>query len=92
MASEDLVPLKLRLTEKSVLNVLSYLYYRDLQVEERERGEYICRVWVENSIELFLRLVQCGTSVEVLEPEWYRRMVGQKLEELAAMYHGERRE
>jgi len=88
MASEDLVPLKLRLSEKSVLNVLSYLYYTDLEMEEEEeRGEFICHVWVENSIELFLRLVQCGTAVEVLEPDWYRKMMREKLNQLAKIYN-----
>jgi predicted DNA-binding transcriptional regulator YafY len=91
VVSEDLVPLKLRLKEKSVLNVLSYLYYTGLEVEELEDGEYLCRVQAENSIELFLRLVQCGTSVEVLEPQWYRRMMRDKLSQMAALYREQER-
>jgi hypothetical protein len=85
--SYDLIPLKLRLRERSVLNVFRYLYYKNLETEEPdENGDIICRVEVENSIELFLRLIQCGTSVEVLEPLSYRRQIRKQVKQIVEMY------
>jgi predicted DNA-binding transcriptional regulator YafY len=85
--SYDLIPLKLRLRERSVLNVFRYLYYKNLETEEPdENGDIICRVEVENSIELFLRLLQCGTSVEVLEPLSYRRQIRKQVKQIVEMY------
>ncbi|HDQ14631.1 MAG TPA: WYL domain-containing protein [Sediminispirochaeta sp.] len=85
--SKDLIPLKIRIKEKSVLNVLSYLFHRNLDLSEPdERGWMICKVDVEHSIELFLRLVQCGTAVEVLEPESYRRYFQKEISSIAALY------
>jgi predicted DNA-binding transcriptional regulator YafY len=88
ITTKDLIPLKLRLKERSVLNVFRYLTYTDLQLDEPEEdGSIICRVKVENSIELFLRIIQCGTSVEVLEPESYRKQLMEQVDKIAAMYH-----
>ncbi len=88
ISTKDLIPLKLRLKERSVLNVFRYLTYTDLQLgESEEDGSLICNVKVENSIELFLRIIQCGTSVEVLEPESYRSRLKEQVDKIAAMYH-----
>jgi predicted DNA-binding transcriptional regulator YafY len=90
--SRDLIPLKLRMRERSVMNVFRYLYYKNLHTEEPdERGNIICRIEVENSIELFLRLVQCGTAVEVLEPDSYRRQIRDQVNKIAEMYNREPR-
>ena len=86
--SRDLVPLKLQMRERSVMNVFRYLYYKNLHIDEPdENGNIICHIEVENSIELFLRLVQCGTSVEVLEPGSYRRQIRDQINQIAEMYN-----
>jgi len=85
--SYDLIPLKLQMRERSVLNVFRYLYYKNLETEEPdEDGNILCRVEVENSIELFLRLIQCGTSVEVIEPHSYRRQIRNQVKQIVEMY------
>jgi len=84
----DLLHLTLRISEKSVLNVLRYLYYRNLQVKgQDDNGNQICSVEVENSIELFLRLIQCGDSVEILEPLSYRQHFRDEINKIAKMYN-----
>ncbi len=88
--TRDLIDLTLRLRERSVLNVFRYLTYTDLVVGEPDaEGRINCRVKVENSIELFLRIVQCGTSVEVLEPLSYRKQLKEQIDKIAAIYHSE---
>lgn len=86
--SQDLIPLKIKISERSVLNVLRYLFHRNLEVGEPDRdGKIVCKVEVENSIELFLRLVQCGDSVEVLEPSSYRQQFVKQIEQISNIYH-----
>lgn len=88
--TKDLIPLKLRLKERSVLNVFRYLTYTDLELgEPEEDGSLICSVRVENSIDLFLRIVQCGTSVEVLEPKSYRKQIRNEINKIAELYNRE---
>ena len=41
---------------------------------------------VENSIELTLRIIQCGDAVEILGPEHYRRRFMKRLEDVLAIY------
>jgi len=90
IGSPDLLPLRLRISEKSVLNVFRYLYYQNLSVGEPDRkGDLFCSVEVENSIELFLRLIQCGDSVEVIGPPSYRRYFSAEIEKIAQMYKSE---
>ena len=65
----DMISLILKVNEKSALNAFSSLYHDIPEIKEDEKGNYICQMKVENSIELYLRLVQCGTSVEIIAPE-----------------------
>lgn len=89
--SGDLLRLTLRIREQSVLNVLRYLYYQNLEIGEPDReGNRVCRVDVENSIELFLRLVQCSDSVEVLGPDSYRRHFRREINRIAKLYESDR--
>ncbi len=89
--SGDLLQLTLRIRERSVLNVFRYLYYQNLEIGEPDtEGSRTCRVDVENSIELFLRLVQCSDSVEVLEPESYRRHFRREIHRIAELYESDR--
>ncbi|ADK79745.1 helix-turn-helix transcriptional regulator [Sediminispirochaeta smaragdinae] len=86
--SEDLIPLKLRIRERSVLNVFHNLYVNRLKVHDPESdGWIICDIEAENSIELFLKLVQCGPSVEILEPSSYRQKFIREIQKIASVYH-----
>lgn len=81
-----MIPLVLKVKEKSALNSFSTLNHEKVSVVENEGGDYTCSMRIENSIELFLRLVQCGTSVEVLSPETTREKYISMLESILRVY------
>lgn len=81
----DMIPLVLKLKEKSALNSFSSLMHSDFDVEKTDDG-YICRMEAENSIELMLRIVQCGTSVKILSPDDYRSRFISVLKNILALY------
>jgi predicted DNA-binding transcriptional regulator YafY len=86
--SEDLVPLKMKIRERSVLNVFQNLYFDHLKIHEPDEGGWmLCDIEAENSIELFLRIVQCGASVEIIGPESYRKKFIRDIEKILALYH-----
>lgn len=82
----DMIPLKLRLKERSALNSFSTIYYVNLKTFLDEDGELLCTMDAENSIELVLRLVQCGDSVEILSPDSYRTYFINYLREILDIY------
>ena len=82
----DMIPLVLKVKEKSALNSFSTLVHEKPEMNENEKGELICNIKVENSIELFLRLVQCGTSVEIISPESLKNKFVEELKKIIAMY------
>ncbi len=65
----DMIPLVLKVREKSALNSFTPLNHDKPVITENGDGSFTCSIRIENSIELFLRLFQCGKSVEVLAPE-----------------------
>ncbi len=81
----DMIPLTLRLKEKSALNSFSPLVHSSYELEKDGDG-YICRMEAENSIELMLRIVQCGTSVKILEPAEYRSRFISSLKSILELY------
>ncbi len=82
----DMIPLVLRVKEKSALNSFSSLNHEKPVITEEENGECTCSMNIENSIELMLRLVQCGTSVEVLEPKKTREKFVALLSDILDIY------
>ena len=56
------------------------------ELTRMDDGSYICRFDAENSIELLLRIIQCGKSVKVLEPESYRKKLVDMLSGILSMY------
>ncbi len=82
----DLIPLTLKLKERSALNSLSMVYRENFEVYTNSRGELICEMQAENSIELLLRLVQSGDSLEILEPASYRKKFIKELEKILRIY------
>ena len=83
----DMIPLVLKVNEKSALNSFSSLNHEKPVITESEDGGYICSIKIENSIELMLRLVQCGTSVEVLEPKTTREKYIKLLSNILSIYN-----
>ena len=82
----DMVPLTLLIQEKSALNSFSTLVHGKPTFERNDKGALICHFDVENSIELMLRIIQCGTSVTILGPESYRKRFIHNLEGILKQY------
>ncbi len=84
--SIDMIPLKLKLSERSAINSFSSIFYDKIETYTDKDGALICEINAENSIELILRIAQCGDSVEILEPEFYREQFVTYLQKILAIY------
>lgn len=82
----DMIPLTLRIKEKSALNSFSSIIHGKIELSKNEDGTYNASFGAENSIELMLRIVQSGTSVEVLGPEEYKGKLVRYLESILDIY------
>ena len=82
----DMIPLTLKLREKSALNSFSTIIHGKPELRKNEKGELIASFEAENSIELMLRIIQSGTSVEILSPEDYKIRLINYLENILALY------
>ena len=82
----DTIPLVLLVKQKSALNSFTTLSHGEIQTEKRPDGTRICRFDAENSIELILRIIQCGDAVEVLEPAPFRAKFRAYLENILNIY------
>ena len=84
--SIDMIPLSLRMKERSALNAFRTVVHGPPVFEKGEDGSTICNMDVENSIELYLRLIQCGDSVEILAPESFKRRFTKMLTKILKVY------
>ena len=84
--SIDMIPLSLRLKERSAMNVFRSVVHGTPVFEKQSDGTLICNMDVENSIELYLRIIQCGDSVEILGPESFRKKFCRMLNKILALY------
>ncbi|MDC7244578.1 MAG: WYL domain-containing protein [Sphaerochaetaceae bacterium] len=84
--SVDFVPLTLKLKEKSAMNSFHNLTHTPPRYSKDERGSTICKMEVENSIELLLRIIQCGNAVEVIGPESFRKKYVSYLKRILEIY------
>ena len=82
----DMIPLTLLLKEKSALNSFSTIVHGKPEIKKMDDGSLLCHMEAENSIELLLRIIQCGTSVKILAPDSYRKKLTQMLESIIAIY------
>lgn len=82
----DVIPLTLKAKEISALNAFNYLKHTEPVIEEND-GYYFCKMDIENSIELFLRIIQCGDAVEIVGPESYRKKFVNQLKEILNLYN-----
>ncbi len=84
--SIDFVPLTLKLKEKSAMNSFHNLTHTPPRYSKDENGDTICKMEIENSIELLLRIIQCGNAVEVLGPDSFRKKYISYLKKILAIY------
>ena len=82
----DTIPLTLFVKQKSALNSFDALTHGEIRTEKNADGTRICRFDAENSIELILRIIQCGDAVEVLEPVKFRNKLKDYLENILKIY------
>ncbi|WP_293908545.1 helix-turn-helix transcriptional regulator [Sphaerochaeta sp. UBA5836] len=84
--SIDMIPLSLKLKERSAMNVFRSVVHGTPVFEKQNDGTLVCNMDVENSIELYLRIIQCGDSVEILGPESFRKKFCKMLTKILALY------
>lgn len=82
----DMVHLVLKVKERSALNSFSTLVHDNVTFKETPNGELLCTLDIENSIEMYLRIVQCGTSIEIIAPENVRKRYKERLTNILAIY------
>ena len=59
----------------------------NIETERQPDGTRICRFDAENSIELILRIIQCGDAVEILEPASFRTKFKDYLQNILRLYN-----
>lgn len=82
----DTIPLVLHVRQKSALNSFDTLSHGKIDIRKKDDGSFICRFDAENSIELILRIIQCGDAVEILEPAGFRSKFTEYLESILRIY------
>ena len=84
-SSGDTIPLVLNVKESSAMNVFHSLEHGKETITKIEGGIQV-KVNVENSIDLLMKLFQCGSSVEIIEPLWFRRKYENYLKDILSAY------
>lgn len=84
--SLDMIPLSLKLKERSAMNAFRSVVHGTPVFSKNSDGFLMCNMDVENSIELYLRIIQCGDSVEILEPDSFRKKFCKMLNKILALY------
>lgn len=82
----DTIPLELLVHQKSALKSFDTLSHGRIDMEKLPDGNYKCKLDAENSIELILRIIQCGNAVEILGPSKFRSKFTDYLHQILAMY------
>ncbi len=82
----DMIPLRLRLKEKSAVNAFHGINHSEFLFDKQSEDNLYCSFKAENSIELMMKIFQCGDSVEILEPESYKKRYLDYLKEILAIY------
>lgn len=82
----DMIPLSLKMKERSALNAFRSLVHGPPVFEKHSDGSLICNMDVENSIELILKIIQCGESVEILGPKNFRSRFTRRLTRILDLY------
>lgn len=90
--SVDMIPLVMQMKEKSAINSFSTLYHTSLEITKLAEGSYNCSMKVENSIELILRIIQCGSSVKILQPLSFKKKFCGYVKDILDQYEADPKE
>ncbi len=82
----DTIHLVLMIREKSALNSFRRLAHSEFRISDVTDGKFRCEFDAENSIELILRIIQCNDSVEVVEPQKFRKKFIDMLRQILSIY------
>ena len=82
----DTMNLSLLVSQKSALNSFDALSHGPISMEKQKDGKYLCTFETENSIEVYLRIIQCGDAVEVIGPPQVRDRFVETLEKILNIY------
>lgn len=82
----DTIPLELLVHEKSAMKTFDTLSHGETVCEKQPDGTSIYKFEAENSIELILRIIQCGDAVEVLGPAKFRARFTSYLQQILNLY------
>ena len=84
--SIDFIPLVMKIKAQSAINSFRHINHSTPRFEKNEKGETICRMDAENSIELYLRIIQCEDTVEIIEPSSFKKKFTKLLRKILAIY------
>ncbi len=84
--SLDMIPLVMKIKERSALNSFRQVTHTAPQFEKLADGSLMCTMQAENSIELMLRIIQCGDAVEIMGPSFYRKRFLAYLKKILSLY------
>ena len=83
----DMVPLKLELQEKSALNAFRNIVHGEISISKDQDNKLICSFEAENSIDLMMKIFQCGKSVKIISPDSYREKYLDYLNQIISSYN-----
>lgn len=82
----DMVPLKLKLKEKSAFNSFNEVVHGTPEFTKQEDGTLIVSFEAENSIDLMMHLFQCGRAAEIISPASYKNKYLSYLKDVLEIY------
>lgn len=82
----DKIHLELLVHQRSALNSFDTLAHGKIECKKLENGVLKCTFDAENSIELILRIIQCGNAVEILGPSSFRTRFVNYLSRILQIY------
>ncbi|MGP1508708.1 MAG: helix-turn-helix transcriptional regulator [Sphaerochaeta sp.] len=82
----DTIPLELLVREKSAVKTFDTISHGEITCTKQANDTYIYRFEAENSIELILRIIQCGSAIEILGPAKFRTKFTGYLENILRIY------
>lgn len=83
--SGQLIPLKLRFQEKALYRL--YDYFDDTYIKQNDDGSFTLAVSLPDSEWIYGYILSFGSLVEVLEPEFVRAAIVERMKQALKIYH-----
>ena len=82
----DIISIELLIKDKSALNSFKSVAHGNILTSKTPEGRYLCKFEAENSIELILRIIQCGKDIEIVSPQNFRERFINTLKDVLSNY------